>query len=228
MNASPTQVRDVMTSSVITIAPSAKFPEVVDTMLTHDVSGLPVVDEAGRLLGMVTEADLISKEAYGVHRRRPLGLIVDFLCERDPQWIRKASGRTASELMTAAPTIAAPDDDVNVAAQRMLESHHKHLPVVDSGKLVGIVSRHDLLKPFHRTDADISAEIAELLADPMRVPETHQAQAFVNGGVVTLVGDVMYPSDATLIGNVVARVPGVVAVENLCRPGQPDPSVSYT
>lgn len=210
-----------MTSPAITIGPDTKFPEIVDIMLANDVSGLPVLDDDGELLGIVTEADLVSKEAYGFRRRRPLALIFDFLRERDPQWVRKAAGRTAKELMTGMPATASPDDDLGSAARRMIELHHKRLPVVSGGRVVGVVSRHDLLAPMRRSDLDILNDVEALLADPREVPATHQAKAFVNSGVVTLVGDVMFQIDADLIGSVVAGVPGVVAVDNRCRGSEP-------
>jgi CBS domain-containing protein len=147
------KVRDVMTTDVLTVGPEASFAEIVDALLTRGVSGLPVVDDSGRLLGIVTEADLVSKEAYGPGRRRALGLLADYFRGRDPQWVRKSSGLTASELMTAAPDSVAPDDDLVEAARRMLERHHKRLPVLVDGRVVGILSRHDLLRSLGRHQA---------------------------------------------------------------------------
>ena len=139
-------VRDVMTTDVVTVGPEATYGEIADRLLAHDVSGLPVIDDDGTLLGIVTEADLVTREAYGPDRRRPLGLIVDYLRDRDPAWVRKASATTAADLMTRVVTTASPDDEVRVTARRMLESGRKRLPVVGSdGRLVGIVSRRDVL-----------------------------------------------------------------------------------
>jgi CBS domain-containing protein len=139
-------VRDVMTTDVVTVGSDATFGEMVDRLLSHDVSGLPVIDADGMLLGIVTEADLVSREAYGPERRRPLGLAVDYLRGRDPAWVRKASATTAREVMTTVVTTASPDDELRVAARRMLESGYKRLPgVAADGRLVGIVSRRDVL-----------------------------------------------------------------------------------
>jgi CBS domain-containing protein len=135
-----------MTTYVVTADLDATYDEMVDRLLAHDISGLPVVDSDGVLLGLVTEADLVSREAYGPERRRSLGLIADHLRNRDPAWVRKASGTTAGEIMTHAVTTASPDDELRVAARRMLESGYKRLPVVTAdGRLVGIVSRRDVL-----------------------------------------------------------------------------------
>jgi CBS domain-containing protein len=142
------KVRDVMTTEVCTVGPDASYAEILDCLLDNEISGVPVVHPGGRLLGMVTEADLVSGEAYGHRRRRALELMAGYLRGQDPQWLRKAAGTTAEELMTSPPSTASPDDDIAVAARHMLESSHKRLPVVVDGKIIGIVSRHDLLRGF--------------------------------------------------------------------------------
>jgi CBS domain-containing protein len=139
------KVRDVMTTPVITVRAQATCAEVIEVLLANGISGVPVVDGEGRLLGVVTEADLISREAYGPQRRRPLALVADYLRGRDPQWVRKAGGRTAAEVMNAAPQWTPPDAEVADAARWLLEDHHKRLPVVEDGHLVGILTRRDLL-----------------------------------------------------------------------------------
>lgn len=154
----PTNVSDVMSSPAITVGPEASFEEVVDAMLSHGISGLPVVGENDRLLGVITEADLISKDAYGEGHRRPLALIGAYLRGRDPQWLRKASGQTAEELMTWLPTWVAPGDDIAVAAKRMLESNHNRLPVVADGRVVGVIARHDLLKHASTSHGDAASQ----------------------------------------------------------------------
>lgn len=208
------KVKDVMTSPVITIGPDATFADTVEQLLVHDISGVPVAHPDGTLLGIVTEADLVSKEAYGYRRRRALGLLVDLFRGRDPQWVRKCAGLTAREVMTAAPLTASPDEELAVAARRMLETKHKRLPVVENGRIVGMLSRHDLLRAYDRDDEEIARDVKVLLADPLRVPETHHAEATVAHGVVSLFGTVQWPSDRPLLEAIVANVPGVVAVDN--------------
>jgi CBS domain-containing protein len=217
------KVRDVMTTPVITVRPDTPFAEVVDVLLTNGISGVPVVDDTGALRGVVTEADLVAKDAYGQHRRRVLGVLGDVVHGRDPEWTRKAAGRTAADVMTDDAVTASPDDEVTVAARRMLEEGFKRLPVVDrGGALVGIVTRHDLLKPFHRPDDAILADVEALLCDPLRVPE-NQAHASVSSGVLTLEGTAWWPSDVRVLEAVVADVPGVVAVENRLTAREPEP-----
>ena len=221
------KVAEVMTTPVVTVRPDTGFTEIVDRLLTENISGVPVVDPAGHLLGLVTEADIVSKEAYGYRRRRSLGLVSEYLRGHDPQWVRKASGLTAADLMTAAPATAGPDDDLAVAARRMLEGGHKRLPVVDSaGRVVGIVTRHDLLRPFARGDEAILADVQQVLADPLSVPEGHPVRATVEGGVVTLAGDVQWPRDVALVEAMVARVPGVVGVDNRLHALETEPGTA--
>lgn len=221
------RVSEVMTVPVVTVTPDATFPGIVDLLLEHDISGVPVVDDDGRLAGIVTEADLVAKEAYGFHRRRALAMVADYLAGRDPQWVRKAAGRTAGDVMTTRPETVAFDDDVVVAARRMIETGHKRLPVVDgNGALVGIVSRHDLLRPYHRSDADILADVERLLDDPLSVPTDHTVRATVMAGVVVLVGNVQWPSDVEIVEAFVGKVNGVVGVENHLRAREAEPRLA--
>ena len=222
------QVREVMSAPVITVGPDDSFHEIVGKLLDNDISGVPVVDEAGRLLGIVTEADLVSNEAYGYRRRRGLALVGDYLLGRNPAWVAKSSARRARELMSGLTFTARPDDDLRGVARRMLEQGHKRMPVVEDGRLVGIVSRHDLLAPFHRPDAAVTADIEAVLADLTRVPETHQVSPAVTDGVVTLNGSVQWPRDSALVEAMVARVPGVVAVDNRLVAREPAPHLTRT
>lgn len=217
------KVGDFMSAPPVTVGPDTPFPEIVETLLSHEISGLPVVGSDGQLLGIVTEADLLSKEAYGCRRRRALGLVADYLRGRDPQWVRKGAGRTAAEVMTASPVAASPEDDLRVAARHMLENHHKRLPVVADGRLVGMLSRHDLLRALHRSDGDLQADVDALLADAVQMPERHDARAVVADGVVSLHGSTQWPSDAAMVERLVARITGVVAVENGLEPRSPEP-----
>jgi CBS domain-containing protein len=82
-----------MTTGVVTVGPDATYGEIVDRLLAHDISGLPVMDDSGRLVGVVTEADLVSREAYGTERRRPLGLLFDYLAGPRPRMGAQSVGR---------------------------------------------------------------------------------------------------------------------------------------
>jgi CBS-domain-containing membrane protein len=208
------KVSDIMSTKVLTITPMTPYHEIVTLLLDHDISGLPVIDPEGNLLGIVSEADLISKEAYDEAPRRHLGFLRDHIAGRDTEWVRKAAARNAQELMTSPVQSIGPDDDLSTAARMMLEGHLKRLPVLEGGKLVGLIARHDLLRPFSRTDDDVAADVAAILADPMRSPESHEVTFTVREGVVLLTGRTRVPSDADVIVAFLAGVPGVVAIED--------------
>jgi CBS domain-containing protein len=144
-----------MTTPVVTVGPEATWKEVAELMLDAGVSGLPVVDDDGYLLGIVTEADLVSKPAFGDRRHRSLMALVD-LFTGEARWAGKASALTAAELMTTAVIVVSPEEHVRVAAQRMLDHQVQRLPVLDGGQLVGVISRRDLLLNFHRAEAGIA------------------------------------------------------------------------
>ena len=205
------KVKDVMTTPVVTVGADASFKEVANTLLTRDVSGVPVVDADGTLLGVVTEADLISKEAYE-GSRSPLALVVGYFAGHDPRWVRKAEGLTARDVMTADVAVARPGDDVGEAARRMLERDVNRLPVVEHGRLVGILTRHDLLRFFIPTDEEIRAHVLAILDDPFNDPGRYDVEFTVHEGVVHMQGWAHFESDARVLRRMVAHVPGVVEV----------------
>lgn len=205
------KVRDVMTSAVITVQPETTFKETAQRLLDYGVTGLPVVDGEGRLVGLVTEADLMSKEAFGTRKHRPLEALLDQLTG-EARWVGKAAGLTAGQVMTTDVVTARPNEDIRVAARRMLDRQVKRLPVVEDDRLVGIVSRHDLLRLFHRSDADIAAEIETKLASPLYSPEDHTVSFSVEDGVVTLDGRVRFEGELPVVVGMAWGVPGVVHV----------------
>jgi CBS domain-containing protein len=207
------KVGEVMTTSLVTVGPEATWKDVAERMLDAGVSGLPVVDDGGYLLGLVTEADLVSKPAFGGRRHRSLAALVDLLTG-EARWVGKATALNASQLMTTAVLTATPQEHLRTAAQRMLDGHVKRLPVLDGGRLVGIVSRRDLLRSFHRSDAEIGAEITARLGSVRYAPEEHGVTATVEDGVVTLDGWVQTDGEVPVVEGLARDVPGVVHVVN--------------
>jgi CBS domain-containing protein len=207
------RVRDVMTSTVVTCRPEATFQQLVGLMLDHGISGIPVVDAAGRPIGIVTEADLVSKEAFG-GRRRLLEVADDVVAGRAENiWAAKARAMTAADLMTAPVRTVGLDDLVRLAAARMVSTGIKRLPVIDDdGRVVGIVSRSDVLRLFHRPDRLVSIDIDRTLHDPLLVPDDHDVVASVEDGIVVLTGQIASPAHARLIENALREVPGVIDV----------------
>jgi CBS domain-containing protein len=203
-----TAVKDVMTTRVIWVKKDATFREMAVALREHRVSAFPVVDDDRKVIGVVSEADMLTKEAL---IDEP-GMISGILHHRDQA---KARGITAGDLMTTAVVAVRPEDTVEHAARLMYDRGVKRLPVTDdSGRLVGIVSRADVLSVFDRTDAAICHEITqdvllgELLADPLAF------QVTVVDGIVTLAGRPETNETGHQIVGRVRHVPGVVAVRD--------------
>ena len=152
-------VGEIMTSEVITVHPDTPYKEVIERLIDSEVSGVPVVDEHDRLVGIVTEADLVSKEAYTGRRHRTLALLADALSAREHHWVMKAAGRVARDVMTPNPTTCKANEDVRAVARRMLSSGVKRMPVVKDRLVVGMISRQDILRTFARSDDAIAADI---------------------------------------------------------------------
>jgi CBS-domain-containing membrane protein len=218
-------VKDVMTTRVIWVRKAASFRELAAALREHKVSAFPVLDAADRVIGVVSEADLLTKEALYGQEGVP-GVIDGILHRKDQE---KARGITAGELMTAPPVTIHPDDSVENAARLMYTRRVKRLPVVDANNhLVGIVSRTDLLAVFDRTDAEIRQEIlAKLLAKEFSV-DSDDFTVTVKDGVVTLKGRPETGEVGREIVGKVRHVQGVVAVrDRLSYPPPEYPARSY-
>lgn len=218
------KVSDIMTTQVVSVSPDSPFKEVLERLVESGVSGLPVLDELGALLGIVTEADLASKEAYA-GRRRALAILADVLAA--PEWVRKAGGRTAAEIMTRDVVVCDPDDDPRVVARRMLERRVKRMPVVRSGKVVGMVSRHDILKLYTRPDAEIADDVAATLVGHPNRPDDCHVRSSVESGIVTLTGDVRYEWDEPAVVSLVRDVAGVINVISNVHNREPNPRTGH-
>ncbi len=204
-----------MTTRVVAVRTGAMFKDIVALLTEHRVSAFPVLDAEGRVIGVVSEADLLSKEALvaamGVQAAR-LGHIAGSPFHDE---FAKAAAVTAGELMTKPPIVVTPDEPVTSAARLMYHARVKRLPVVgEKGQLVGIVSRADVLSVYSRPDEEIRQEIVknvianQFFADPDRFAVT------VSSGIVTLEG---HPESAMKGRDIVAEawhVEGVVSVRD--------------
>jgi CBS domain-containing protein len=143
-------VRDIMEANPATVHPETPVEQVVALLRKHELPGVPVVDGEGRVVGMVTEADLVLPDDQGdLHLPHYINLFggTVFLepLGRFETRLRKAFASNAADMMTADPDTVAPDTDVKDAARLVHESGHNRLPVVEDGRLVGVVTRLDLL-----------------------------------------------------------------------------------
>jgi CBS-domain-containing membrane protein len=201
-------VDDVMTKAVVSVQEIATYRSVVDLLVDRRFSAVPVVDAFRRVSGVVSEADLVRKIEYAGDEEPRL-----FESRRRRGDRGKALARTAADLMSA-PAVTVLTGRSIVATARLMDSEKvKRLPVVDDlGRLVGIVTRSDLLKVHLRPDDDIRADVeAGALASLADV------KAQVSDGVVTLDGQVAQASTAEEAGRLARLVPGVVDVVNQIR-----------
>ncbi|WP_333743421.1 CBS domain-containing protein [Streptomyces ardesiacus] len=205
---SPRTVSEVMTHTAVAVGLEAPFKDIVALMDQWKVSALPVVEGEGRVIGVVSEADLLPKEEFrdsDPDRFTQLRRLTD---------LAKAGGLTASDVMTTPAVTVHPDATLAQAARIMAQRKVKRLPVVGAGGLLeGIVSRADLLKVFLRTDDDISDEVRQEVVAPLFRSPTDTVRVEVSDGVVTLVGRVKDTSLVPVATRLVRAVEGVVDVQ---------------
>ena len=213
-------VKDIMTSQVVTVQPDTSFKQLAVLLGTSRVSAFPVTDGAGGLIGVVSEADMMIKEAdQGIH----VGLFAGLRRGGEHE---KAVGLTAADIMTRAPVTIGPDEPVERAAFLMYDHGVKRLPVVDAaGHLAGIVSRADVLSVFARPDEDILRDVSPGVLLSRFPGDAGRLEITVADGIVTLAG---WPETDELGHQIVEaarHVNGVVAVEDrLFYSGQRSPA----
>jgi CBS domain-containing protein len=206
------KVREVMSIAPAAVRTDTPFKDIIALLSEHAVSGLPVVDDNQRVLGVVTTADLLFKEhrpdravVHSPSARASVGR-----AERD----RRVSGSVAGELMsTPAITIDA-DADLRVGARLLSRHGIARVPVTRSGRLVGILSRSDVLKAFTRSDEELRAQVLEVLHKAVTA-DTSNVHVHVLDGVVRLSGNVEFVSTKQTINFHVDRIDGVTRVENV-------------
>jgi CBS domain-containing protein len=204
-----------MTRSVVTVQEGTPFKELVRTMQEHRVSGVPVVDADGKLTGIVTEADLL----YADRDRRdpvPHNPFIEWFI--DPAFLESLEPDEdirARDIMTRQVVTTRRDVPIHQAVRKMLHAEVKRLPVVDEdGRVVGIVSRRDVLRPYLRPDPQIVREISEDVIHRTMWMDPTLIDVEVAGGLVTLRGTVDRRSDKEILAALVRRVDGVVGVND--------------
>jgi len=205
-------VKDVMTTHVISVTKDASFRTMAAALREHRVSAFPVVDEAGKVIGVVSEADMLAKQALDSEPQGMPGMIAGLLRRREHE---KARGTTAGDLMTSPPVTVAPDDTLERAARLMYTRKVKRLPVVDEGgHLVGIIGRADLLASFDRSDEDIRREILDQVIRHDLHTDPAVFTIEVKNGIVTLEGAAETKEFGHEIVHRVRHVQGVVAARD--------------
>jgi len=201
-------VRDVMSSPVVHVPPDTPVKAVAELLLAQRVSGVPVVDDRGHVLGVVSEEDLLVKQID-----LPAGAHVPWLTggHFSHEFRRRHDALTAEELMSTPVTCVHPTTTLRQAAKTMYLRHLKRLPVVDGGSLVGIVSRADLLRVYLLPDEHLRQDAEHLLHGALAMAAAAVAVT-VHEGVVTLDGEVATHSQADVLVRLLGRLDGVVGI----------------
>jgi CBS domain-containing protein len=220
-------VRDVMTASIATVSPDTAFKSLAELLVEQGVNALPVLDADGRVVGIVSQSDLLRKEEYSD----------DPAAQRPPHSRHhraQATALTAGDVMSSPAVTISPEASVVEAARVFDRRHLAHLVVTGAdGAVVGILTPRDLLRVYLRSDDDIRDEIAGDVITNYLGCDPARADVTVTDGVVTLRGEVEHKSMVPLAARLARSVDGVVdvvnelgyAVDDSHRPMAGDPGV---
>ena len=217
------QVRDVMTTSVISVRRQTSYRQIAQLLHDRHLTALPVLDADGSVAGVVSEADLLRKQERHERTGRRPGW------QLHPATRAKAGARSAAELMTSPAVTIEPDALLGRAARIMSQHHVKRLPVVDGdGKLVGIVSRVDLLGVFLRPDNEIAVEAKAVLTDVL-LADPAAVSVSAHRGVVTVAGKLASVEQIDAAVRLIEDIDGVVAVTSKLHAPPPEdwPGAGY-
>ncbi|MFE7529965.1 CBS domain-containing protein [Kitasatospora sp. NPDC057542] len=201
-------VGELMTHAVVHVRPDTGFKEIARLLAEHDITSVPVLDQEDRPIGLVSEADLLLNEAA---QEDPAGLLL--APDLPPRDRARSRAATAEGLMTSPAVCARPEWTVVEAARLMQRDRLKRLPVVDeAGRLVGIVSRSDLLRVFLRQDRAIREELLGDVLDRTLGLPAGTVDVQVHEGRVTLTGTVEHRALVSVVERLCRSVDGVVDV----------------
>lgn len=205
-------VEQLMTTRVVTASPDMPLKRVAAILAEHRISGVPVVQD-GKVVGVVSEGDILAKER-GPTTAPAHGMLGWILGNEREESRAKHEALTAGEAMSTPAVTIEPWRSASAAAGLMLERSAKRLPVLEAGKLVGIVSRGDLVRAFARPDAEIEDDIRREVMLHLLWMSPDEIDIEVRGGEVTLRGEVETELLARLLPEEIERVPGVVGVRS--------------
>jgi CBS-domain-containing membrane protein len=212
------QVKDIMTRKVISVRSNEPIVRAARVMLQNNISGLPVVDAEGELVGMVTEGDFLRRSELGTQRRRPKWLEFIVGPGRLAEEFVSSTGKKVEEIMTPDPVTATLDDSLEDVVELMERHHIKRLPVIESGRMVGIVSRANLMHALASLARDTTAPAGD--------------DSKIRGNVMAAIGEQKWaPRVNVIVKNGVAELWGaitdererlalIVATENVAGVGQ--------
>jgi len=219
----PRKVCDVMTTDPVTVTRQTPFKDLAEMLSIRRISAVPVVDGHGLIVGIVSQADLLPKEAYRdrVPTRREVLLHLEE--------IEKAGGTTAGDVMTIPVSVIGPHATLSEAARLMARRHVRRLPVVDiHGKLVGIVSRSDLLKVFLVSDDQLAATVLAEVAQTLPDLDISRLTVTVEDGKAVIGGELDDTGTVPVLARIAGAVEGVVDVDvRLDHPHQVEPPPDF-
>jgi CBS domain-containing protein len=199
-------VRDVMVTDVATVPMTAAYREIAALMTARLINAVPVVDRQRCVIGMVSAADMLRKQ------ERRFGRAGTGPPRRARRQRAQAAGLTAAQLMTAPPITIHPDAPLGAAARQLNGHHIRRMPVVDeSGRLLGIVSRRDLLRVFLRPDDDIAADVRAMMSDIL-LEDPGKVSVSVHDGTIRLSGMLGDPGLAPAAIRLAGDIDGAIAV----------------
>lgn len=208
----PMKVNDIMERGPITVSPDTSLRELAHLLTEHQISGVPVVDDTGRCLGVVSEGDLLVKQL-----NRPLGRRVPLewlIGERhDPAELRRRAATTAAEAMSAPPVTITADRPIRDAAALMVDRKVNRLPVIADGRVVGIVTRSDMVRAYLRLDEEILHVVREDVIRRTLWLDPASFDISVVEGIVRIGGTIDRRSTARILEKLIALVDGVVEVQ---------------
>jgi CBS domain-containing protein len=214
---------DVMTRTILSVQPDQTIAEAIRMMLDNRISGLPVTEETGRLVGILTEGDLLRRGETGTERHRPRWLEILMGPGRLADEYVRTHGRKIAEVMTRDPVSVTPDTPLKEIVELMERRRIKRVPVLDGEVVVGILSRADLLRGLAgvleamsavaTSDEEIHERILAELARTAWVPRDGLAIT-VENGVVDLNGVILDEKERVALRVAAENVPGVRAVED--------------
>jgi CBS domain-containing protein len=205
------KVADAMSGDVITVTPETPLKDAAALLARHSISGLPVVED-GAVVGVLSEADIVARSTGRQDDGGILGMLLGGGRSEE-----NADATHVRDVMSSPATTIAPGRQVAEAARMMVEHSVNRLPVVDNSRLVGIVTRADLVRAFVRPDEELAREIREDVAERALWIDSKGLDVAVERGVVKLAGEVDHRADAELLERFTAAVPGVVSVHSELR-----------
>jgi len=208
------RVEELMTTDVVTVRSETTLKEAAAILSERRISGLPVIDAEGAVIGVFSEGDVVFRESGGTAKTAFLARLVLPVGAED----KELTAMTVGEAMTSPAVTIDARCSVNEAAKTMIDLSVNRLPVIgDSGKLVGILTRADLVRAFVRSDDELAAEIRDGVISATLWLDPSTVVVEVHNGEVLLTGDVDQQIDAERLPTLVQRVPGVLSVLSRLR-----------